>query len=1285
MRTKKTSLVKFYKILFTGVLTFFICAKSIGQTEKITISWLKPLQVNENESVLTIPNLDNAIYQDGLPFFSKQFNLKNGKYQLLVTNIQSENAHPEDLTVISKSNIQLANEPEIKTNQSTDREGVQVQTSCIPYFKENGQIKRILSYDLSINYVGALQVAAKPKSYASSSVLASGDWYKIAIPQDGVYKLDKAFFTSLGIDVENLNPLSINIYGNSFGLLDEANSTNYADDLIKNAIVAVGESDGVFDDNDYFMFYAAGANRWDLSGALFSRKQHLYSTKAAMFIHIDASDAPLRMTSISNDPGAVTQTVTSYSYFDIHEDEATNLVKGGQRWYGELFDGELSQAFQFLVPNIATESPMTVRYAVANNSTSSGNSFQMSYNSAVVSTINLSTGGGDFARNTGSFTINPMSSGIGFQLVLNRNNPAVKGYLDYIDINCRRNLVMLGNQMQFQDLASVGAGNISEFIVSGANSNYAIWDISSKTAPLIVNTTLSGSDQHFIHNTTNLRRYIAFKTDELLVPEVIGPVANQNLHALEEVKYVIVTHPNFVSQANRLAALHEANGTTVLVVTVDEIYNEYSSGIQDATAIKKFMKMFYDRAGGDPNLAPRSLLLFGDGSYDPKNRLAGNNNYVPTYQFANSENHISAMVCDDYFGILADNASVLGGDLMQIAVGRILVSSTVQAKEQVDKIEHYMKNGSQLFSGGANECCSGETGGTFGDWRNNYVLITDDEEGGYFVNIDAEPVSNEVHGLNPELNVDKIYSDAFVQTSSAGGERYPEVYDDITAKVERGSLLVNYIGHGGEVGAAEERIITIPQIQSWDNINKLNCFVTATCEFTRFDDPSRVSAGEWVQLNPTGGAIALMTTTRTVSFTVNTATVATFYQYVFSRDANHEPLRFGEIMRLTKNNSGTSDNRRSFMLLGDPELRIALPRYKIVIDSINHNDPTLVVDTMKALTVSSVAGHFEDYTGALMTGLNGVLTPTIFDKPRKNSTLGNDPTSPIIDFYTQRNAIYKGQATITAGKFNFDFFVPKDINYAYGKGKLSLYGYGSGTDGSGMDTNFYVGGINTSAPVDNVGPEIKIYMNDNNFVNGGITSQTPLLVVEATDEYGINTVGNGVGHDLIAILDGDNANPIVLNDFYVGDLDSYKSGKIRYNLSSLSVGKHYITVKVWDANNNSSDARVDFEVSEDQTVTLNHVLNYPNPFTTHTTFYFEHNQSCSNLETQIQIYTVTGKLVKTINKNVPTAGFRIEGIDWDGTDDFGDPLAKGVYVYRVSVEMPSGEVANKTEKLFLLK
>ncbi|MCC6700773.1 MAG: type IX secretion system sortase PorU, partial [Fluviicola sp.] len=788
--------------------------------------------------------------------------------------------------------------------------------------------------------------------------------------------------------------------------------------------------------------------------------------------------------------------------------------------------------------------------------------------------------------------------------------------------------------------------------------------------------------------TDTLRDFFAFSSADYKSPSVIGRVTNQNLHGLAQADYVIVTHPSFIAQAQRLGDLHSANGTSTHVVTTSDIYNEFSSGAQDATAIKRFMKMFYDRANGNPVTQPKNLLLFGDVTYDPKNRVANNNYYVPTYEFVYSEDHINAMVTDDFFGILNNTGGMSPNDLMQIGVGRLLISNNDQAVEQVNKIEHYMKNGSQMYTGGANACCSNEDGSTFGDYRLNYTLITDDDddnEEGYFIVKDAEPAYDSIKLHHPEMNVTKIYCDANVQSAGAGGERYPEVFNQITDKVETGSLVVNYIGHGGEVGAAKERIITIPQIQSWTNINKMGLFVTATCEFTKFDDPARVSAGEWISLNAVGGSIALMTTTRSVYFNVNTNIVKRLYAYVFDRDANGEPLTFGEIMRLTKNTSGSNDNRRSFNLIGDPNLKIAIPRYKIVTDSINHLDPDLVIDTVEALSKMHLVGHLEDFNGNILTNFDGVLKPTIYDKIKISQTLQNEPSAPLVNFEEQKSALYKGKVSVKNGYFKFEFIVPKDINYNYGKGKISYYANSTSTDAAGFDTLFVVGGLNTAAAIDNEGPEVAVYLNDKNFVNGGITSSSPLLIVETNDEYGINTVGNGVGHDLTLIIDGNTANPIVLNQYYSADLDQYQSGSIQYTMRNLAAGEHTLEVKIWDVNNNSSVSKLDFTVKDPTELAIDHVLNYPNPFTTKTSFYFEHNQSCSSLNAQIQIYTVSGRLVKTINKEVPTAGFRVEGIDWDGTDDFGDQLAKGVYVYRVSVELPEGGKAEKMEKLVLLR
>ena len=382
-----------------------------------------------------------------------------------------------------------------------------------------------------------------------------------------------------------------------------------------------------------------------------------------------------------------------------------------------------------------------------------------------------------------------------------------------------------------------------------------------------------------------------------------------------------------------------------------------------------------------------------------------------------------------------------------------------------------------------------------------------------------------------------------------------------------------------------------------------------------------------------------------------------------------------------------SNNKRSFTLIGDPGLKIALPRMNVVTDSINGFSPAITMDTLRALSKVTIKGHLEDFDGADLTNFNGFIYPSVYDKPKIQQTLSNDGpiASPVQTFELQTNRLYRGKASVTNGQFEFTFIVPKDIDYSFDFGKISYYAENGVIDALGNDKRFYVGGVNPNGLDDNIGPDIEIFLNDESFVNGGITDETPQLIVKVFDENGINAVGNGIGHDFTAILDQETSKPIILNDYYTADLDSYQSGEARYNFTAIEPGIHTLTVKVWDVNNNSSESTVEFEVREKEELSLEHVLNYPNPFTTSTEFFFEHNQVCSYLEAQIQVLTVSGKLVRTINQLVHTEGFRSEGIHWDGRDDFGDQLAKGVYVYRLSVQTPDGARAEKLEKLVILK
>lgn len=1278
---------RFYQKFFFSF--FLICAsgpflaqESIG----IAIPWGAHKKLTYGEKTTIAPFIDGQELDNGRPVFYWKKKLTSIAFQLSVVNGFYVPAPKEDIEYLNSNGFIVEDTLNFECKVTNAREDKAAVAWIFPYKRINGKIYRLSSFEFLLNPITPPYIN---KDFVSNSVLSpgSGQWFKIGTSKDGVHKLTREFLESCGINTSELNPQHINIYGNGDGRLPELNAISRTDDLAINAIFISGEGDGSFDDGDFVLFYAWGPDWIRSSNNNFDRSKNVYSDLSTYYIRIDSNTPPARIQSQVSSSLVSNELVTTYDFWDIHEVDLVNLVNGGQRWYGELFDVNLEQTFTFNVPNIVQSEPVQFSTAIATNArTTSGTQQQYNVNGTNIFSSTLPAVSSDYVQSVQNFTYNTTSTSLNFKIKITRNSPSTLVYLDKIELRARRNLQFTGSQFNFRDSRTVSSGAVSLFRIGNVPSSGFIWDITDRHHPKKQLGTFVNNNFEFTLSTDSLREFVASNGSTFYTPTFLGKISQQNLHGLEYADYLIVSHPSFVSQAQRLASLHEANGLSVHVVTTEQIFNEYSSGMQDPTAIRMFAKQFYDRSNGNVDQMPKYLLLFGDGTFDPKNRVSNNNNYVLTYQFPNGENHISAMVTDDYYGMLDNVESISSTDLLDIGIGRILATDATTARQQVDKIEHYMKNGSSLFTnnGGAT-CSTNNSTSTFGDWRMNYVQIADDEEFGYFVVQDTEPQYEYVKANYPEMNCDKLYSDAYTQVTTAGGQRYPDVFNEITNRVQRGALVVNYVGHGGEVGLAEERLVTIPQIQSWSNINRLNLFVSATCEFTKFDDPSRVSAGEWVSLNPTGGSIALMTTTRSVFFGVNTVTGKEFYENVFTRDAQGAPLTFGEIMRRTKNASGSSDNKRSFTLIGDPALSIALPRYRVVTDSVNGVSPSVLSDTLRALSKVNIKGHLEDWAGNKLSTYTGVLTPSIFDKIKTQYTLGQDPESPVIPFEVQRNIVYKGQASIKNGDFDFSFIVPKDINYTFGEGKISYYGSSASSDASGSDNRLVIGGIDTIGINDQEGPQIDLYMNDESFVSGGITDETPTIFAKLFDDSGINTVGNGIGHDVVAIIDENTSNPIVLNEYYTADLDSYQSGVVKYTLPVIEKGRHKLSLKVWDVNNNSSQTSIEFIVQEKESLLLSHVLNYPNPFTTKTQFFFEHNQVCTHLDVQIQILTVSGRLVKTISEVVQTEGFRSNGIEWDGKDDFGDQLAKGVYIYTLKARTPDGSIAEKIEKLVLLR
>jgi hypothetical protein len=1164
-------------------------------------------------------------------------------------------------------------------------------------FRENpstGQYEKLVSFGLSISYQDGKRMnsslSAQSQTYASSSVLAQGDWYKIGVTRDGIYKLTPAFLRSMGIDVEAINPQNIRIYGNGGRQLPYLAGASRRDDLAENAIYVAGESDNVLNENDYVLFYGESPNTWQPdTDNVFHHNVHQFSDTTYYFLTIGATAG--KRISVQGSAAGANVTVSSFDDYAYHENDLVNLLKTGREWYGESFEVVSSYTIPFSFPNIDASSPALAKVRLASRLTSGAMhyyntsigsatmSFPVSGTSAHYTDTYAYIGEGDLSFTpSGPFSVT-VSKGI------NANNASA--WLDYVEVNVRRLLSMSGDQMLFRDTRSVAAGNVAQYNLSNAGSNVTVWEVTDPANVKQQAASLNGNTLQFAAATDSLRSFIAFTGGSFLTPSSSGRVANQNLHALTIPDMIIVSHPSFLAQANTLADLHREKDTLdVLIVTPQEIYNEFSSGMQDASAIRNFVKMFYDRAAS-PADQPKYLLLFGDGSYDNKRRFNPNSNYIPTYESANSTSPISSFVSDDYFACLDDSeGNMIPSEFADIGVGRFPVRNTGEAQAVVNKVIRYTEQDPNAMQ---NSSACAEQGSTtvFGDWRNVVCFIADDEDYSAYIS-SAEQLATFIDTTYNNYNIDKIYMDAYQQVSTPGGQRYPDATDAFVKRVEKGALIVNYIGHGGEVGLAHERLLEISNINNWRNLPRLPLFLTATCEFSRYDDPERTSAGEYALLNPDGGAIAMLTTVRLVYNWDNIALCTEFYNSAFQEQPDGKMPSLGDLMKIIKSDAnGTSVNGRKFALLGDPALTLAYPKHVVVTDSINGNAITSSsMDTLRALSLVKIAGHVRDKNGNVLNSYNGILHPTVFEKTSIISNLSNDGpgSSPVTPFKLQKNIIYKGKVSVTNGKFSFSFVVPKDISFQYGTGRISYYLQNGVEDGSGYCEQVIVGGSDAASINDNAGPEVQLYLNDSNFVQGGITNEDPDLFAKIKDGSGINTVGTGIGHDITAVLDENTEDAVVLNDYYEADLNSYKSGIVRYPFSELSEGTHKLSIRVWDVYNNSAQAYTEFVVSESAKLALSHVLNYPNPFTTKTQFYFEHNRCCDLMDVQIQIFTVSGKLVKTIQTLVNSEGFRSNPIEWDGKDDYGDQIGRGVYIYRVKVKSSMGDMADAFEKLVIL-
>lgn len=1111
-------------------------------------------------------------------------------------------------------------------------------------------------------------------SQTNTSVLSKGNWYKFSVDTTGVFKIDNSLLQKMGINISNLNPKNIRIFGNGGALLPQKNSDFRYDDLQENAIFVEGEDDGTFNTDDYILFYAKGPHSWKVNPSLETADhiQNLYSDVSYYFLTV-TEGAGKRIINQSVITGNSVKSISNFDDYVFYEKEEKNLFAIGTQWFGEDFSAVSTKDFKIKFTNALQNAPMKVKVRGAAISSLSS-SMAVRLNSQSLFSINYPN------VNSGSLTLGyPNHNSVittnsndvlNISIDYNNNgNPGAKAYLDYIEIIGKKQLLANGNQFSFRSFEAFKTAGIVDFkIVGGSNVNQ-VWDVTDQINPKKITNSSSGNDFAFKANGGVLNEYIVIGKSDFYEPKVDDNslLKNQNLHGIKDVNYLVITNQEFSSQANRLADYHQnKSGLTTKVVQLSEIYNEFGSGSPDITSIRDFIKHLYN-TNTNAKGKLRYVCFFGDGSYDYKDRITNNTNIIPVYESIQSFNLATSYVTDDYFVMLDSNeGEMLTTHTIDVASGRIPVSNLQQATDVVDKILAYYSVDS------------------FGDWRNTITLLADDIDasGEETLQSGMERIADSIKKRKPIFNVNKIYADAFKQENSSGGERYPQVNTALTNAIEKGTLVMDYFGHGGEDGFASERILEIPQIQGLNNKKTLPLFITVTCEFSRFDNPLRTTAGELTFWNKNGGAASLITTTREVFISTgqnfNERLVKILLEF------NNEDLTIAETLMAAKN--GFSSFQKFFIYyLGDPAMKLAIPKPNIKITKMNGIDVSQSLDTLKALSKVSFEGVVTDNVNQTLTSFNGVLSTTVYDKPIDKTTLDNNGFGIKLTFDSRESKLFRGKSTVENGVFKFDFIVPKDIKIAYGKGKLSFYAENKIIDKSGANFDVTVGGINPNAVDDVVGPELKLFMNDESFIEGGNTNTSPNLIISLSDVSGINTSITSIDHDIVAVLDGDQANPIILNDYYETELNDFTKGKVTYQLRGLSVGMHSIKIKAWDTYNNSSEATLNFMVVSDSSLILDNVLNYPNPFVNYTEFWFNHNKPNEPLEVQLQIFTVSGKIIKTINKTVQTTGNLSRSINWNGLDDFGNKIGKGVYIYKLKVKSTiSNQSTLKYEKLVIL-
>jgi hypothetical protein len=1100
---------------------------------------------------------------------------------------------------------------------------------------------------------------------AENSFLNSGQWLKMGIVQTGVYQITGAQLAAAGLQIVGKNSAHIRMFGSGGKMLSEANRDYKFDETPEIAIQVEDGGDGVFDSGDRVLFYGQEPNSWlfNATAKAYQFQKNIYSDTSYYFVtYLEGGQKRVQSQSSNSNPDVI---VNYYPERWVYSPDNTNVLSAGREWYADVLDFNTVKNINFPVSNLICDSLVRFRVGLMARSgvaypfsfKANGNTLSSSITPSTVSlTATFGNYGSDITYANNSYLSCDLSN-VGVTISYEKQgNPQSIGYLNYVEMNAKRRLSWTGTNFGFRSTAY--PNRVVGFDLAGYPSNARIWNVTYPASVSQVN--VSGGT--FAVSQDTLLEFFAFADNNLPTPPLFKMVQNQNIRGMEVPDMIIVTHPRFMAEANRLAEFRRENDKlSVEVVEIEKVYNEFSSGSQDVTAIRNMAMLHFYK---DAERSLKYLLLFGDCSFDFKNRITNNTNFVPVYQGAPHLNIVSSYASDDYFGILSrTKGGWESNDLMDIGVGRLPAKNIEEAKILVDKVISYEKNNRNL-----------------GPWRTKFTFVADDGDGCTHSD-QANDLAETIRLNYCPAQINKVYIGAYNQVANAGGFTSPDCTNDIVNAIENGSLLVNYTGHGGETVWADEYLFTNEVINRLKNKDRLSFFITATCDFGRHDLPAQVSGAENLMLHSKGGAIGVLTTGRPVNAFSNKLINDAFYKSLIIARKGFTG-RMGDVMMTTKNINSDKFNNRGFSFLGDPSTKFGLPEQDVAVTSISK-------DTIQGLDLVEFSGEIRN-GNVLDSAFNGNVFATVYDRPSPLQIHDNEPTWGCKTNYSHfKNVLYNGSEKVNNGKFRFQFFASKDVSYQVGLGKISIYARDNEQikDGAGCKLDVKVGGINPNPIADDEGPIIRPFMNDTSFINYGLVGTNANLLVFLEDSSGINTSGQGLGHDLTATLDGSMV--YILNSYYQSEEGNYKKGSLSFPLRNLSFGTHTLTIKAWDNFNNSNTATITFEVggSEIGGLLAKDIRFFPNPFFDNIYISLENAFAGSSINIDLQVSDILGRPIVSKSWDFENSTARpgaFKELAWDGSREDGTRLPAGTYLCQIRLKSDTDGAEYKIHKKIIL-